>query len=264
MVCKAKYLVDFEDPRAPSQEIWNQLDEQERLRICSELPSEFPAGEAYPPEGDYHYEAVKSVRDSLRRYFRRLQRRVYVGSNLPIYYPGEPMFSVDALVVLDTNDAARNSWVVSKEGKGIDFAIEIHWLGNRAKDFDRNVRWFASLGIKEYFVFDARHLKLVGFGQSDHQKTYVPILPQTGRFYSQVLGLELGVEFDRLKFYAGGALLPDAEDLIQRLDSALVHAQNRFEEESRRVDEEARRAQQAEQQLAEALAELERLRSKKH
>ena len=259
-----RYEIDPEDPRAPAQDVWDALGEHERRGIVQQLPSEFPASEAAPPEGDTHYDAVKSVREALRGYFRRIRRRIYIGSNLPIYYPGERMFSVDALAVLDVEEAPRNSWIVSAEQRGLDLALEIHWLGHRAKDFERNVSWFARLGISEYFVFDARHLKLKGFRLPDASATqYQPIVPQAGRYGSSVLGLELAVEGARLRFYAGSALLPDADDVISRLDDALLEARDRAEEEARRAEEEARRAEEAERRLAEALAELERLKGRR-
>lgn len=256
-----KYTIDPDDPRAPPEAVWEELSEHERRWIVDQLPSEFPASEAAPPEGDTHYALVRSTRDALRGYFRRIRRKVYVGSNLPIYYPGERMLSVDALAVLDVEDGPRNSWVVSAEGRGLDLALEIHWLGHRTKDFERNVVWFAKLGIPEYFVFDARRLKLRGFRlPAGNAAPYQPILPQGGRHPSSVLGLDLGVEGPRLRFYAGSAALPDADDLIARLDGALSEVQSRAEEEARRAEEEARRADAAEQRLATALAELEQLK----
>jgi hypothetical protein len=55
-------------------------------------------------------------------------------TNLPIYYPARAMFSPDVMAVLDVATHPRPSWVVSKEGKGLDFAVEVLVLGNRSKD----------------------------------------------------------------------------------------------------------------------------------
>ncbi|HEU5077533.1 MAG TPA: Uma2 family endonuclease [Polyangiaceae bacterium] len=272
-----RYTIDPDDPRAPSEDEWARLSEHERRWIVDHLPSEFPPNELAPPEGDVHYDHVRSVRDALRGYFRRMRRKIYIGSSLPVYYPGERMFSVDALAVLDVEDGSRNSWVVSAEGRGLDVALEIHWLGHRKKDFERNVAWFPRLGITEYFVFDARHLKLRGFRLPEGGGAqYEPVVPQGGRYVSHVLGLDLGIEGPRLRFYAGSAPLPDADDLIARLDGALAESQARAEEEARRAEEEARRAEEearraeeearraeaAEQRLAVALAELERMKNR--
>jgi hypothetical protein len=78
-------------------------------------------------------------------------------------------------------------------------------------------------------------------------------MPQVGRYSSHVLGLELGIEGTKLRFYHGRAALPDAQEVIDRLDSALTEAHERAHEEAQRAD-------LAEQKLAEALAELEGLK----
>jgi hypothetical protein len=275
MQARRRYAVDPDDPRAPPQSVWDALSEDERRQILDSLPSEIPPEEAAPPEGDHHYDLVKSVREALRGHFRRVRRRIYVGSNLPVYYPGERLFSVDALAVLDVEDGPRNSWVVSAEGKGLDLALEIHWLGHRKKDFERNVVWFPALGITEYFVFDARRCHLRGFRlPGAGAKQYESLTPEAGRFTSEVLGLDLGVEGALLRFYAGNAALPDSEDVIRRLDAALASSAARVAEEAKRAEEEAKRAEEeakraegeakraavAEERLAEALAELQRLK----
>lgn len=261
------WLVDPDDPRAPPQEVWDRLSESERQRVLDSLPSEFPPDEARPPEGDLHTEAVYGARTALKRFFGKTGRSIYVGTNLPVYYPGLSMFSPDVIAVLDVPAHPRPSWVVSREGKGLDFALEVIVLGHRRKDLERNVARYASLGISEYFVFDRPKLRLHGYRLRADGAQYEPILPQHGMFSSAVLGLDLRIEDDRLRFYVGDALLPGAEDLIDKLEGfvddlevRLLDAERRAEEEARRAEEEARRAASAEARLAEALAELERLK----
>jgi hypothetical protein len=185
------------------------------------------------------------------------------------------------MAVLDVSTEPRSSWVVSKEGKGLDFALEVLVLGARRKDLKRNVEEYARLGIQEYFVFDRPRLQLSGFRLRANGQSYDPIVPQHGRFASGVLGLELRVEAERLRFYVADAELPAADDLITKLEGfvddlegrlaaaeerALEEARRaeeearRAEEEARRAEEEARRAAAAEAQLQKALAELERLK----
>jgi Uma2 family endonuclease len=275
------WIVDPDDPRAPPMEIWERMTEAERQRVVDELPSEFPASEARPPEGDPHTEAVYDARTALRRFFGQTRRGIYVGTNLPVYYPGEAMFSPDVLAVLDVPAHPRSSWMVAKEGKGLDLALEILVLGHRRKDTVRNVAYYASLGIKEYFVFDRPRLRLAGYRLREGERTYQQLVPQHGRFESQTLGLSLGVEQERLRFYVGDAAIPAAPDLIEKLEgfvddmeARLAAAERRAEEEGERAEElarrlatetqraedEKRRAEDAERRLREALAEVERLR----
>jgi Uma2 family endonuclease len=261
------WVLDPDDPRAPAQEVWDQLSEVERQHVVDSLPSDFPASEAQPPEGDHHTEAVYGARTALRRFFGRTGRRIYVGTNLPIYYPGRSMFSPDVMAVLDAATHPRSSWIVSQEGKGLDFALEVIVLGHRRKDLERNIEAYAKLGIREYFVFDRPKLRLRGFRLREPAHVYEPIVPQRGQFASAVLELDLRVEGDRLRFYTADAALPGADDLINKLEGfvddlegRLAAAEQRAEEESKRAEEESKRAEAAETRLREALAELQRLK----
>jgi Uma2 family endonuclease len=245
------WVVDPDDPRAPPQELWDRLTARQRQHIIDSLPSEFPASEAHPPEGDQHTEAVYGARTALRRFFGKMGRSIYVGTNLPVYYPGRVMCSPDVMAVLDVGTHPRSSWVVSREGKGLDFALEVIVLGHRRKDVERNVELYARLGIQEYFVFDRPRLRLQGFRLRGSGLSYEPIVPQHGHLASAVLGLDLLVEGERLRFYAADAALPGADDLIDRLEGfvddlegRLADAERRADEETRRAEEETRRAEE--------------------
>ncbi|QSQ12492.1 Uma2 family endonuclease [Myxococcus landrumensis] len=279
----SSYRLDPDDPRAPTQEQWDSLTPAERTRVVDNLPSEFPVSEANPPEGDPHFEAKIRAREVLGGFFSRVGRKVYLGSELPVYYPGERMFAPDIIAIMDVEPHSRMCWVVSAENKGLDLAMEIIVAGERRKDLERNVERYARLGIHEYFVFDRGRLKLNGWRLDESRRTYRPILPQHGFLRSEVLGLELQVDDERLRFYIGGAALPEAQELITRLEHMVERVEaNRTAleqqlaeemrlraeesrlraEESRLRDEESRLRMDAERRLAEALAELERLRGK--
>ena len=43
--------------------------------------------------------------------------------------------------------------MVSHEGEGLDFVLEVRVSGDRTKDFETNVKRYARLGIPEYFAF---------------------------------------------------------------------------------------------------------------
>jgi hypothetical protein len=86
-------------------------------------------------------------------------------------------------------------------------------------------------------------------------------------YESRVLGLEIQVDEDRLRFYAGTALLLESEELIARVQAMYDAAQRRAEEEARlreeaerRREEEAQRREEAEREVARLRAELERLK----
>ncbi|WNG55229.1 Uma2 family endonuclease [Archangium gephyra] len=262
------YRVDPNDPRAPPQDVWERLTPEERAHVVDSLPSEFPVSEANPPEGDPHFDAKVRVREVLGGFFSRVGRKVYLACELPVYYPGERMFAPDVLAVMDVEPHSRMRWVVSAEGKGLDLALEVHVAGERRKDLERNVERFARLGIREYFLFDRGRLKLTGWRLAgEGRRVYQPIVPQQGFYTSEVLGLELQLEGERLRFYLGRAPLPEAGEMIATLERMVGEAELHRTEEAQlraeleqRLAQEAERREDSERKLAEALAELERLR----
>ncbi|GMV43181.1 MAG: hypothetical protein AMXMBFR64_48970 [Myxococcales bacterium] len=236
------WVVDDDDPRAPTQEVWDRLTPEQRTAVLAMLPSEFPVSEAAPPEGDAHFEVKSTVRDVLRRYFRRGGSRIYVGCELPVYYPGERMFAPDIMVVTDVDPHPREHWTVSHEGKGLDLAMEILVHGRRAKDLRRNAVRYAALGIREYFVFDwgrrTLHARRLEAG------AYVTVAARGGSYHSDVLDMELAVVGERVRFYRLGAEVPEADELIGRLEAVADELLARAEEQARRIEEESRRAEE--------------------
>jgi Uma2 family endonuclease len=255
-------------PMAPSVEEWAALSPADRAAVVAALPGEVTYDEMAMPEGDRHSKAKARALDALRGYFTRQRRRIYLAQELPIYYPGEPRFAPDLLAVLEAEDVDRDKWVVSAEGKGLDWVLEVHVGGDRKKDAERNVARYARLGIPEYFLYDRARNTLAGYRlDSPEAGAYSPIIPNHGLYESRVLGLEIQVDEDRLRFYAGSALLLESEELIARVQAMYDAAHRRAEEEARRAGEadrlremEARRREEAEQEVARLRAELERLK----
>jgi hypothetical protein len=81
----ATWVVDPDDPRAPPTEIWERLTPEQRAAVVEALPSDFPASEACPPEGDDHLDAFTEPRAALRRWYRSRGRTIYIAGNLPVY-----------------------------------------------------------------------------------------------------------------------------------------------------------------------------------
>jgi len=262
-------------PMAPSVEEWEALSTAERAAVATALPGEVTDAEIAMPEGERHFKAKTRVLDALRGYFTRQRRRIYLAAEMPTYYPAEPRFAPDLFAVLDTDDTERDKWVVSAEGKGLDWVLEVHVGGDRKKDAEQNVARYARLGIPEYFVYDRARNRLAAYRlTSPDAKVYTAILPNHGLYESRVLGLEVQVDKDRLRFYAGTALLLESDELITRLQAMCDDAQQRAEEaeqrreeetrrreeETRRREEADRRREDAEQEVARLRAELERLK----
>jgi Uma2 family endonuclease len=274
---------------APSVEEWEALSPAERAEVVAALPGEVTDAEIAMPEGERHFQAKVRALDALRGYFRRQRRRVYLAAEMPTYYPAEPRFAPDLFAVLEADDTVRDKWVVSAEGRGLDWVLEVHVGGDRKKDAELNVARYARLGIPEYFVYDRGRNRLAAYRlATPDARIYTAILPNHGLYESRVLGLDVQVEEDRLRFYSGMAPLPESEDLIARLQVMYDSAQQRAdqeeqlreeaelrreaearlradetrlrEEEARLRAEETRRREAAEQEVARLRAELERLK----
>jgi Uma2 family endonuclease len=226
---------------------------EERARVVESLPGEVTWDEMAMPEGDKHFQAKVSTLDVLKGYFGRQRRKVYLGAELPVYYPAERRFAPDLLAVLDVETHERDKWVVSHEGKGLDWVMEVHVGGDRKKDAVYNVERYARLGIPEYFIYDRARQKLEAYRQTTPKaRKYTRLEPKRGRYYSEVLGLELEVAEEKLRLWAGNALLLESGEMLARV-------MERLEEESRRREEAERRRDEAERRLAELQAEMERL-----
>lgn len=251
------------------------MTEEQRAAVVDNLPSDFPPSEASPPEGDHHYAAYSTARETLSRWFRERGRNVYVSGNLPVYYPDESMFSPDVIAVLDVDPHPRPSWIVSHEGgRGLDFALEVIVSGRRRKDLRDNVVRYARLGIAEYFVFDFARQNLVAYRLVESDR-YERQLPQAGHYFSEVLGLNLSLDAGRLRFSYGEAALPAPAELLERLSLLANDAEQRAtelartleeeqrlrEEEQRLREEEQRRREAAEAALSRVQTELEALQS---
>jgi Uma2 family endonuclease len=248
-------------PMAPSAEEWEALSPTERIAVVAALHGEVTYDEMAMPEGDLHAKAKARALDALRGYFTRQRRRTYLAQELPTYYPGEPRFAPDLLAVLDVEDVDRAKWAVSAEGKGLDWVLEVHVGGDRKKDAELNVARYARLGIPEYFVYDRARNRLAAHRLATAEaRVYTAILPNHGLYESRVLGLDVQVEEDRLRFYSGMAPLPESEDLIARLQVMYDSAQQRADQEEQLREEEQRRRAEAEQEVARLRAELERLK----
>jgi len=247
-------------PRAPTRERWAALTPEERERVVAALPSHPEEGEFGSPEGDFHSIPTRAARDALETWFRSKRRAAYIGTDMLVYCPDERRFAPDLFVVLDVDPHPRHKWVVSAEGRGLDFALEVIVSGDRHKDLERNVGLYAGVGIPEYFVFDQPAHELRGWRLREGAVRYRRIVPQSGGHRSDVLDMELRQEGDKVRFFAGSAPLLEAAELAERIQKTLEEAVVRAEQ---RVEEEARRTQQAEERARALQARLDELEKKR-
>lgn len=270
-------------PRAPTWAEWNAMTPEAQRRAAEALPAWVPPEESGEMEGDRHEAICDSVKSALRLYFEAAGQPVYVSGGVAVYFPGAFKVSPDVFVVRDATPGPRDSWVVTREGRAPEWALEVLVLGDRVKDLERHVTDYAELGIREYFVFDLRRRRLQGYRLADPAVgIYTRVVPQNGFYRSEVLGLSLVVESDKVRLYHRTARLLDlveaTEQLRDRLNDAQVQHQEAVElaatEAKARADAEERAATEAKARAeaderaaaeakarADAEAELARLRA---
>ncbi len=225
-------------PQAPTQEEWERMGPEEQARVVEALPGEVTYEEMAMPEGDRHSRAKIRVKDALEGYFRQQRRKVYVGTELPVYYPAARRFAPDLLVVLEAENHERDKWMVSYEGKGLDWVMEVHVGGDRKKDAEFNVERYARLGIPEYFIYDRSREELLVYRlPAPTARKYERQQPRQGRYESRVLGLEFEVVDGTLRLWAGSELLLESAELLEQMRKKLEEVQRRAEAAERRLAE---------------------------
>ena len=218
-------------PRAPSQAEWDAMTPAERERAAAALPTWVPHEETGAMDGQKHQRARDGFEGTLRLYSEASRRPMFVGGLMAVYYSNEERIQPDVFVVPGADPAPRHSWVVGYEGRAPEFVLEILVLGRRTKDLQDNVTRYAQLGVREYFIADIRHRRLRAYRLADPAiRIYTPVVPQLGRFHSEVLGLDVKLEGDLVRLYLGANRLLDPSEVTEALRDELNDEQMRHQE----------------------------------
>ena len=226
---------------------------------------DYPSSDGKPlAENDLQARAILYAFGALRLRYSDRRSDVYVSADLLVYYEeGNPRVSVapDVFVVFGVEDHARMNYKVWEEGKGPDFVLEVASKNTWKEDMEKKPGIYASLGVREYFVFDPRSEylspQLQGYRLVDggyERLTAVESIDRTLTMRSEVLGLELRAKGEEMRFHdpvAGETLLSHDEEHAARYAAELRAGR---EAAARREEAAARRA--AEARIAELEARL--------
>lgn len=251
-------------PVAPSAEAWRAMAPAAQLAFLDQALLALQDEAWAAPEGGPHITAKTGVRRILGDYYRRIGRKIYLAGEMPVHYPGARVFAPDFFAVVDVEDPGddewRRAWVVADEGRGLDLVLEVLFAGDPRKDLVRNVARYADLQIQEYFVYDRLNMRLHGFRLPWAAATTYQSIPARGGYLaSRVLGLDLSIQDGHLRFYHGGAMVPETRDLLDRANALVDALEQKAEAEAQRAEAEAQRADQeaaARQALEARVAEL--------
>ena len=202
----------------------------------------YPSSDGKPmAETDWHRKLLMELLQIIDHHFRE-HDDVYVSGDLLIYYKmGDNTKSVapDVFVVRGVAKKQRGTYLTWEESHTPDFVIELASPSTVRHDLTTKKDLYASvLKVKEYYIYDPLHQiqpHFVGFRLVDG--VYQEIAFVNDRLPSEVLNLELGERDGTLRIYD------------PTIEQWLVPSQER--------------AEQAEAELAKALAALERLQAEK-
>ena len=199
---------------------------------------------------DMHRRILTRIIQTLENHFTQ-SPEVYVSGDILMYYvEGQPQKVVapDALVTFGMGQKPRLTYKVWEEGKVPDFVMEMSSKTTYQNDLGEKRELYASLGIRDYVLYDAEGLylptPLMGFTLVDSR--YVAISPNAdGGIYSEALGLEF-----RLRDMDCGIYDPVSEVWLQtpaeaaetRAENAETRAEN-AEAEAARLREQLARLQ---------------------
>jgi Uma2 family endonuclease len=217
-----------------------------------------PETELYPEsdgkpmaETDVHLDCMIYIRAVLKWRYRG--ERVYVGSNLLVYYAkarrGQKGQAVapDNFVVKDCDPGMRRVFKIWEEGRVPNTVFEVTSLSTRAEDELEKPGIYGRMGVKELFLFDPTGdyldppLQGYRFVRGERRR----IEPdETGALTSKELGIRLRLEDGCLTMYdgrSGERLLTEAEaerqgkEAERRATTAERIAREAAEEEIRRL-----------------------------
>ena len=252
----------------------NDTDRRKIISVPTDTPIYYPETDGKPMAAtDLHRRILMRTLYSLEAHFEQ-QPDVYVSGDILMYYVEGDTHQVvapDVLVSFGLGKKNRDTYLVWVEGKPPDFVMEFSSKTTHDEDLGPKIDLYASLGIQDYLLYDAKGLylpsPLMGYTLVDEE--YVPISDDGGVLHSTVLGLDFQVDEVGLGLYdpvAGAWLQTPAESAAARAKQEAERAETaeaRAEQEAERAETaEARAEQEAERaETAEARAEQEAARA---
>ncbi|MCY3739587.1 MAG: Uma2 family endonuclease [Candidatus Poribacteria bacterium] len=213
-------------------------------------------------ETDWHRKLLMALIQTIEHHFRE-HDDVYVSGDLLIYYKmGDNTKSVapDVFVVQGVAKKQRGTYLTWEESHTPDFVLELASPSTFRHDLTGKKDLYESvLKVKEYYIYDPLHQiqpHFIGFRLVDG--TYEEIAFVNERLPSSVLNLELGEHDGTLGVYD-----PTTEQWLAPPEERAEQAEERAEQAEERAEQEALARQRAEDELAKALATLERLQAEK-
>ncbi len=256
--------------------------------VQTDTPIFYPHTDGKPmAASDRHRRILFRTIETLEAHYAQ-QPNVYVSGDILMYYvKGDPhqVIAPDVLVSFGLKKKERLTYLVWVEGKLPDFVMEFSSKTTYDTDLGPKKDRYASLGIQDYFLYDALDLylpkPLMGFTLVDG--VYEPISgDEDSGLHSDVLSLDFHVDDVGLGIYdplAGAWLQTPTESAEARAEQEKARAETaearaeqekaraetaeaRAEQEKARAEQEKARAETAETEVVQLREQLQRLQTR--
>jgi Uma2 family endonuclease len=202
-------------------EILKPIRKSKALYTADNLPESDgkPMGETHK-----HVMLILDTLNALQNHFRD-DPKMYVIGNVFVYFLDKlaklNRVAPDIFAVRGVSKEERRVYALEKEGKAPELVIEFTSKRTRKTDLVKKRNIYAWLGVKEYFIFDpyGEHLEPRLMGLKLQKGKYVEMSSDQTRFFSAVLGLEVTIEGENLRFYdprSGTRLMTHLESEVAR------------------------------------------------
>ncbi len=155
---------------------------------------------------DLHRDILMQTIDTLTEHYRS-DSSVYVSGDILMYYVQgfpEKVVSPDVLVTIGIGKKRRRTYKVWEEEKVPDFAMEFSSENTYYNDLSAKMELYASLGIRDYFLYDAEakflRVPLMGFTLVDAVYEAIPA-DERGGVRSPSLNLDFHAREEDLGIY---------------------------------------------------------------
>jgi Uma2 family endonuclease len=237
----------------------------------------YPTSDGKPmAETDWHRDLMLLLIEVLRAFYAG--KRVYVSGNLLVFYEEgnrRRHVSPDVWLARGVENRQRPNYLIWEEPRGPEFIIELTSSSTRDEDQRTKFALYRDTPkVREYFLFDpfGDYLDPPLQGYRLRGGRYVRIRPRNGRLPSQVLGLHLERDGDRLRVWdpTSGAWLPTLREATERAEHRAEQAAQRAHQaeqhaiQAERLAEQAVNRAKAEAELGRLRQELERLREQRN
>ena len=228
-------------------------------RIGSAPTLVYPESDGEPmAESGRHVRTLLDMIDAIDLHFRTVPD-VHVGGNMFLYYEeGNPrkVISPDVFMVRGVSKKDLRTYKTWEQQPYLDFVLELASPSTYAKDFNEKKAIYEQiLRVKEYCIYDP-------YGEIDPSfigfrlvgDTYQEIAFTEGRLPFETLGLELGERDGVLRLYdpVTETWLGPSREHVDEAKARASEAENRASEAENRASEARARASEAENRASEA------------